>query len=666
MTFSVTLDGVALDPDRVTIDGIDGLSASADGTGSQGGVIFDDPDKSLTTRGWMHVQALEDDCTRPVLFNGYITDRTISRGTYKDGGARIIDSTISDSNALLHMRIIFAPSGKRPAESFADRIDWLLASNLLGLVNDVGWINTVAIDCDEADYRGQYADDVLNDMTGPLNWIFFAQWDPVTESVGLFVDAPTVYIGTSDISISNVLSDVEADADCYEPFLDASQAIDGSVAYSRCRYVYATGVVVRDNATTASTFFSDSSLDPYNTRGFQVENTRVGKLTTAQTFADRLLAKASTENETVTVTIILPSSKIGLVEAGMRINCRFTHLDGWESFKYGRISSRTFRMLEGRTDLYLATLILNARASSSGGGGGAPPPDDFPHPPPVPTSIVQQVSGQSSATLTMPNPIGVGNTLVAALAQRGAPIQWNYAAEGWTVCPDGESAGAGGDDIAIVYKGPTDGTESQSITALAPMVLTSGTFYEVAGTVTPDQHSQNTGTGFTLSSGSITAQAGFIVGIGAQGVGGGYDSAAPGVSYAIGSGWTEDHDNQTLGGGHPTVVTGHRFDAGTYAFTATNELPSGDAWISQVVSFVSDAAAADPPSPGQWVYNELVTLTAGAGTTQFPFADGSLHVRYDIIDQTPAIVSYDGATRDFQMPSQPPLGTQVFVDYQGR
>ena len=59
-------------------------------------------------------------------------------------------------------------------------------------------------------------------------------------------------------------------------------------------------------------------------------------------------------------------------------------------------------------------------------------------------------------------------------------------------------------------------------------------------------------------------------------------------------------------------------------------------------------------------------MTGVNGTTLFPFADGTLRVLYDIVDQTPAIVSYDGAAGTFVMPSAPPLGTQVFVEYLGR
>lgn len=212
-------------------------------------------------------------------------------------------------------------------------------------------------------------------------------------------------------------------------------------------------------------------------------------------------------------------------------------------------------------------------------------------------SIVQQVSGQSTiggTPLILPNPVSAGNTLIAALAERGAGINFDYAAEGWSECPDGQSVNGGGDAVVIIYK-HTLGTESQVITPFAPLSYTSGTLYEVEGVLTPGAHNEATGTGFTISSGSITAETGFSVGIGAQGVGGGYDSVAGAVTYAIGSGWTEDHDHATAGGGHPTVVVGHRFDAGTYAFEATNELPSGDAWIGQVVNF---AGPPPPPQPG--------------------------------------------------------------------
>ena len=212
------------------------------------------------------------------------------------------------------------------------------------------------------------------------------------------------------------------------------------------------------------------------------------------------------------------------------------------------------------------------------------------------TAIVQQVHGQGAAAFVLPNPAGANHTLVAVLAERGGSggLSWPYAAEGWIEAPDGVSASGGGDGVVVIYKYTVGGELSMTSN---PLVYISGSFYEVDELLTVSDHATATGTGFTLSSGAAVAPAiaAFSVGIGGQGVGGGYDSVAGAVHYAIGAGWTEDHDNATIGGGHPTVVTGHRLDSGTFSFEATNQLPSGDAWVAQIVTFLG---VVPPPDPG--------------------------------------------------------------------
>jgi hypothetical protein len=111
-----------------------------------------------------------------------------------------------------------------------------------------------------------------------------------------------------------------------------------------------------------------------------------------------------------------------------------------------------------------------------------------------------------------------------------------------------------------------------------------------------------------------------------------------------------------------------RTGAGSQVYSATFTVGGGGgADHDGIIAFFPSSASSGPPSPGQQnMRPEIVVMSGVNGTTLHPFADGTLRVIYDTIDQTPAIVSYDGAAGTFVMPSAPPLGTQVFVEYLGR
>lgn len=229
------------------------------------------------------------------------------------------------------------------------------------------------------------------------------------------------------------------------------------------------------------------------------------------------------------------------------------------------------------------------------------------------TSIVQHVEGEGN--LPLPNPVGVGNTLVYVGALRGAGT---LALPGFTAATG--STDDGQNTAAVLYRGPTNGAESQYPLGLPTAGAMNGVFFEILGDCSPGDSDEFVGTGITVSAGPITVPSGsFAVGIRAQGSGGGYDSVANAVSYSLGSGWTEDYDHYTTGG-HPTVVVGHRLDAGTFSFDSTNELPSGDPNIVQVVSFDGPVP---PPTPGPIV---VVEDPPGTPLATIPIKDGQFRV----------------------------------------
>ena len=385
MSVSVTVDGDVLDEERVRLrdgdnEGLAALSGSADGSGSEGGITIDDPDKTMILRGWEEVVVEESDCPQPRIAMGYMGDRAYSHGKYPPGLGRQIDCTIYDENVLLSMRLIDGTDGKRPVETRQARIDWLLRTYLSGIVFDVGWLTIAQTTLAVADYRGQYPAAVLDDIVSASE-IYFARWDPASGKVGLFLDYATSTINTSILTISNDMADVGADPNCFYPNLDTVHTLDPSEVYDKVRLVWAHGITQNVNLTTRSTFFGNS----LGTRGLNVDQSRIGASATATREVNGILTRDSEEMSTIVTTVNLPSTVVGYVLEGDRIAVKFTHFDGFDDFTYMRVMSRSLAPVQGDKTQYAVSLVLTNRGRAGGGGGGGTGTGVLPNPPPIPS-----------------------------------------------------------------------------------------------------------------------------------------------------------------------------------------------------------------------------------------------------------------------------------------
>ncbi len=602
MPLVITVDGNTL-PHRVrlndgTNNGIDGLTSAADGSGSMGGIIIDDPNHDLVLQGWQTVTVEESDCTTaPRLFTGFIGDRTTTHGNYPTDGGRQVNVTLYDQNVLLSWALITGADGKRPVESRTDRIDWLLASDYLdSMVFDTGFVvPSGASDFDEADYRGQYPRDVLDDVLGAFQ-VSFAFWDEAADKVGLFYDAMTATTMDSTLSISNDLDDITfADGvisgTCWPPYIDAELAQDPSEVYSLERLTYTNGILLDTDPATKTQFFPS----PYRNRGQATDRSRIGKLLTAQHYMAALLDQASAEQETVTCTLLLPSTHVGLVDAGQRISVKFVHLDGYEDFVYTRITSRTTRQALGRSDLYEVQLTLNQRGPFGGGGGGGgsnPPPEVFPPPPTTAfydDCIVNQPPAGTGTIDSFPTEVRFYN----------------------------------GDQFSAAYH-VTQATDNGGSNI--------GTWwqeYGAAGAFGVHNYGHPVGT--------VAATETFTV----SGV------PSPAGSLFVFEGYIDTDVFKTAGD--------FQWCCKLILLVAGADRPTGPIGPPQ------------PPAPGQQnIRPEIVTMTGDSGTTLWPFADGTLHVFVDNVEQTAKLLSADGVTGDFQLGFTPTSTEVTTVEYQGR
>jgi len=681
MTLFAYLDGADLGY-RVRLNGF-GLSSRADGSLGIGGIVFDDSDATLTVRGWQSIVVRETACTAaPTLFTGFIADRNYSRkgeAEYRTGTARWIDTNLIDQNAVLHFRLITDSDGKRPEELISARISWLLNSAYMtGFISDTSLVDsTDPVPFGEADYRGQYADDVLQDLAGPIAKLFFVYPTQTLGARGLFFNTPTATTSTSTLTLSNVLSDVD-NATCF-PAGNVVLNRDPSEVYSLGRFTYANGTVLDANGTgltTRTTYFDGNSL---GNRGIQVENSRVGRMATARSWLVNILTRDAAERDTITLTTILPAAKAGLIAAGQRVQVRFTHLPGYETARYVRVTARTIRQAQGTPDFYELDLELSNGGLSSTGGGGAPGPGVFPTQPSGPPSLVQHklvtTTGAAAPSITLDAVPGLGGLLIwsqvwretatpittpTGFTQVGSTVDLNISGGDdclvlfYRISQSGDTAtfsctGSGSKDTVIELSEWLGSWDSASLVNTSG--VGSGAGLSASVTVTP------------------TASKSAIV----YGALGDRNVNAPGdPSFAAGTGYTLLNTSQTPTG-HPLLGAVYKIVASTTGSYSPNGVATAGSfggatsfWGEVAAVFVQNGDQAAVPIPGQPVGPETVTMVGASGTTANPFATGSLRVYVDLLDQTAAVTTQNAALGTFTLGFTPKTGEVVTVTYLGR
>src|SRR5436190_4001634 len=94
---------------RLRAEGYPGpqVASAADGSMSQGAIVFDDPVGTLDVHGWQIVRVDEPECSSArTIFYGSVGDHIERRGPYLIAGGREIDTTLNDSNIFLACRLI--------------------------------------------------------------------------------------------------------------------------------------------------------------------------------------------------------------------------------------------------------------------------------------------------------------------------------------------------------------------------------------------------------------------------------------------------------------------------------------------------------------------------------------------------------------------------------
>lgn len=310
------------------------VDAAERGSIGTGGVLIQDPDSTLSLQAWQTFTVDDMDATPTRVWTGYLGPRTHSRAA-GSGLSRVFDCDLWDLNTLLALDILHSNAAKRPAESDLVRVGWLLGSEVLnGVVSDEGLVAaTNAQNYLEADCRGSYAADVIGEMAPSAVKNFAVYRDDTSGNAGLIYDQDTSSAYASTSRISNVRSD--EDADTFYPFIDAAHVRTPENQYGAVWYDWGSGtpLYVTSPTTIATMGLPVPKAAKYST-------SRIGRLATAQQASKDWLNVRAQEENTITVTLRVPSDKVNTIRAWHRLQVKFTHLPGFTSFTWTRVYRR--------------------------------------------------------------------------------------------------------------------------------------------------------------------------------------------------------------------------------------------------------------------------------------------------------------------------------------
>jgi hypothetical protein len=355
MSIVITIDGVTA-PATVAPSSISAAMMAALGEAAAGGFDVDDIAGWVST-GHKLVTIDETACTaQPRLFTGWIGPRSIGRNAERAllvGDHRAHDVDVFDINAALDFIQLSGSTAKRPAETWTERLTWLLAQPAFTeFAQDTGYILTLAVerDMDARNYLGMTVKDVLRELVervgDRLNFYLF--WDPDAEAVSLFLDYEGSATSESTLAISNVRADID-ETTVFAASRTAELTIDPSEVYSEVRLTWAMTTIHRRRQSTA---------DRYVRRGIPLDRPYVKSRARAEALAEAFLDRHDQEIEKVSCTVVVPASKAGLITAGQRITAKFSHFTGYESGKSMRVRQCIARPLNDVAAYYALDLEL--------------------------------------------------------------------------------------------------------------------------------------------------------------------------------------------------------------------------------------------------------------------------------------------------------------------
>lgn len=352
-------------------------------------VTLDDPDGTLEVLGHRTWFVEDDESEDPddIIFAGFTGSQSYGR---MDGGetrrigpeARVITLELYDANTWLSRILMRGADCKRPIETDAERMDWLLSTAEAGLLGDVStYVDaTSPRNMDKADLRGTYFGQVVTDCASASGKNFYVWYRKVSgvRTLTIWYGRDTLPDYTSPLYLTNdgpTLRGSEVDpeslADVLPLSFDAKMVRSPERQYCGNYLTYGDkgAATYRHNADTHALIASYGSGHRDMTSNLPLVKTKPK----AQARADRQLLDVQDQDIRITTRIEdIASTRVTLAKAGMRLQIQGTHwaptCDDWH---YARIVSAQPRP-HSKGDLYDIDLEMVLGNASDG-----PPAPDY-------------------------------------------------------------------------------------------------------------------------------------------------------------------------------------------------------------------------------------------------------------------------------------------------
>jgi hypothetical protein len=670
--------------------GVVGLpSAAWYGEPAVAGIRIDDPLGELDLRGWHTFTHDETSCTgNERTFSGWIIGKTIDRGPFRYGAARVWECEVHDLNTAFSLEVFRASSAKRPEETDIERVAWAQASAPMAgtPLADNGRFNTTdnPVGFGPSDYVTQFPQGLFESVAGTSGKNFYAYFDQTANEPSLHYDL--VGVGpTSTLSISNVESD--ASSTCFYPFIDAQLSRSAADQVTGVLFGFLGGQYVYGRNLALIDALSPTEFSPVNFLRDAVYTTdRVGKAATANNLLAAQLAARAVEVDTITCSIRVPAAQVNLLMAGDLVDVKFTHLPAYEDFVTVPVIRRNVIPSDGRRDMYDLHLTLSNEIQAVGPGGGDP--GDSPYEPV--TCDPDNINTVQALTQTLTNGGGFGGDgyvtlddtptdgnllfLVTMWFEPEGNGQSIVAVNGYTAITPVLTESDRGMCSQAWYRN-ADGSETNHVTFDADSGgfgdRAAVAFMELSGVADLDDwdadgHTGQAGSTFNLPLGTVTptsGSTGALIGFAIPGL----DQNDPWITHTPNPPFAEDTGYYTTGASRIFVQLGHDVitnASGSYSRSITSSHNNISGWMSGLFAFTCTGEDVAPPGALQIVRGEVVDMGGDdTGTTRFPFAPGSLEVFVDNTDQTPAIIATDPDAGTFQLAFTPTPTELVVVNY---
>jgi hypothetical protein len=355
-------------------EGTDGMVVNAEeGTVARASVRVDDPEGTFDVAGhrivWAQETEAEDDDYGGVMGVWYTSVRDVVEGHPWDGVGRVWTLELDDLNTVLDRRIMLGADCNRPAETDVARMQWLLATSELNIIDDITTYVSTANPVQMAanDYRKAKGRDVIDDCAqqSGKNW-YVINLNFAGHYV-MWYGASSLETYESDAVISNVAEDIAAGA--YAPADDSKLRLDPSRVFDKVVVDYKNGYEVVSRPQTAVDFAIGG-------RDTTMAAPHVTTAAAARARGHRYVNSLATEEFTITTAIIVDAEDVNIAYWGQRIQVRFSWMPrGFDTLTWMRIVNRTVRPLApavgAEPGKYEIAMELIGDAPAAGAGGVA-------------------------------------------------------------------------------------------------------------------------------------------------------------------------------------------------------------------------------------------------------------------------------------------------------